>query len=54
MAALIVESVTKTYEGSDFYLDHVSFSVPEGTIMGFVGENGAGWASTDFDGYVCQ
>lgn len=54
MEALIVESVTKTYEGSDFYLDHVSFSVPEGTIMGFVDENGAGWASTDFDGYVCQ
>ena len=54
MAALIVKSVTKTYEGSDFYLDHVSFSVPEGTIMGFVCENGAGWASTDFDGYVCQ
>lgn len=46
MEALIVESVTKTYEGSDFYLDHVSFSVPEGTIMGFVGENGAGKTTT--------
>lgn len=37
---LQVENLTKQYP--DFKLDHVSFSVPKGTIMGLIGENGAG------------
>lgn len=38
--ALTISDVTKTYPG--FKLDHVSFTVPEGTIVGLIGENGAG------------
>ena len=35
-AMLQVENLTKQY--ADFKLDHVSFSVPKGTIMGLIGE----------------
>ena len=37
---LKVNGLTKSYRS--FLLDHVSFSVPRGSIMGFIGENGAG------------
>lgn len=42
--AIIVKNICKSYE--DFSLDHVSFRVPEGSIVGFVGENGAGKSTT--------
>ncbi len=42
--ALIVNSLTKKYH--DFVLDGVSFSVPLGTIVGLIGENGAGKSTT--------
>lgn len=41
---LQVEDLTKNY--SDFKLDNVSFAIPKGSIMGLVGENGAGKSST--------
>lgn len=43
-AILQVENLTKQYEG--FKLDQVSFSIPKGTIMGLIGENGAGKSTT--------
>ncbi len=39
---LELEQVTKTFPKSGFTLDSLSFSLPCGAIMGFVGENGAG------------
>ena len=36
--------MTKEYPG--FKLDHVSFTLPQGTIMGLIGENGAGKSTT--------
>lgn len=44
MNAIEVNGVTKTY--SNFTLDNVSFTLPAGTIMGLVGENGAGKSTT--------
>lgn len=41
---LELHSVAKTF--SDFRLDDISFSLPYGAIMGFVGENGAGKTTT--------
>ncbi len=41
---LELKDVTKYYDG--FTLDHVSFTLPSGCIMGFIGENGAGKSTT--------
>ncbi|MBO4281194.1 MAG: ABC transporter ATP-binding protein [Lachnospiraceae bacterium] len=41
---LELKNVTKDY--GDFKLDHVSFSVPRGTVCGFIGQNGAGKTTT--------
>ena len=41
---LEVRNLTKQY--ADFTLDHVTFSIPKGTIMGLIGENGAGKSTT--------
>lgn len=41
---LVVNDLTKKYR--DFVLDHISFSVPCGTIVGLIGENGAGKSTT--------
>lgn len=41
---LQVENLSKHYSG--FNLEGVSFSVPKGTIMGLIGENGAGKSTT--------
>ena len=43
---LEVNGLTKKYRKSDFCLNNVSFSIPSGAIMGFVGENGAGKTTT--------
>ncbi|WP_312699045.1 ABC transporter ATP-binding protein [Sedimentibacter sp.] len=42
--ALELLNVTKEYK--DFKLDNISIKLPQGCIMGFVGENGAGKSTT--------
>ena len=42
--ALAITGLTKRYR--DFTLDNVSFSVPHGAVVGFIGENGAGKSTT--------
>ena len=42
--ALTISGLTKTYK--DFALNDVSFSVPSGSIVGLIGENGAGKSTT--------
>ena len=44
MDALTVKGLSKTY--SSFTLQNISFQVPKGTIVGLVGENGAGKSTT--------
>jgi len=41
---LEITDLTKDY--GDFLLDKVSFSIPQGAIMGLIGENGAGKTTT--------
>jgi ABC-2 type transport system ATP-binding protein len=43
---LEVQGLSKRYRNSDFHLNDVSFSLPSGVIMGFVGENGSGKTTT--------
>ncbi len=42
--AIEIKGITKKYDG--FTLDNVSFNVPRGSIMGFIGQNGAGKSTT--------
>ncbi len=42
--AISIKGITKKYDG--FTLDNVSFDVPKGSIMGFIGQNGAGKSTT--------
>lgn len=42
--AIEIKDLTKKYDG--FTLDNISFSVPKGSIMGFIGQNGAGKSTT--------
>ena len=45
-SALILKNVNKKYEKSNFAIKDISFSIPEGSIVGFIGENGAGKSTT--------
>lgn len=38
---LELQQVSKTFPKSNFTLENVTFSLPYGAILGFVGENGA-------------
>ena len=42
--AIEIKNLTKKYDG--FTLDNVSFDVPKGSIMGFIGQNGVGKTTT--------
>lgn len=42
--ALEIKNITKEYK--DFKLDNISFDVPRGSIVGLIGENGAGKSTT--------
>lgn len=42
--AIEVNNLTKQYDG--FLLDHISFQIPWGSVVGFIGENGAGKSTT--------
>lgn len=41
---ILVRNLYKKFDG--FTLDHISFQVPKGRIVGFIGENGAGKSTT--------
>lgn len=45
-STVILKNVNKKYEKSNFAIKDISFSVPEGSIVGFIGENGAGKSTT--------
>ena len=42
--AIEISGLCKCYDG--FTLDNISFDVPKGSIMGFIGQNGAGKSTT--------
>lgn len=44
MNTIQIKNLTKKY--TDFTLDNITFSLPTGSIMGLVGENGAGKSTT--------
>lgn len=44
MNAIEIKNISKSYK--DFALQNISFNLPEGGILGFVGENGAGKSTT--------
>lgn len=44
--ALQVNNLCKSYKNTSFKLENVSFNIPKGSIMGFVGKNGAGKSTT--------
>lgn len=43
---LELQQICKSFSKSNFILDKLSFSLPYGAILGFVGENGAGKTTT--------
>lgn len=43
---LQIENLCKSFKNTDFKLDNVSLTVPRGSVVGFVGKNGAGKSTT--------
>ena len=44
--ALEINNLNKQYKTSEFELEKVTFSVPSGTVVGLIGENGSGKTTT--------
>ena len=44
--ALEINNLNKQYKTSEFELKKVTFSVPTGTVVGLIGENGSGKTTT--------
>lgn len=44
--SLALDQVSKAYPASGFALKDISFALPEGSILGFIGQNGAGKSTT--------
>lgn len=44
--ALQINNLCKSYKNTDFKLQNISFNIPKGSIVGFVGKNGAGKSTT--------
>lgn len=44
--AIQINDLCKSYKNTNFKLQNVSFNIPKGSIMGFVGKNGAGKSTT--------
>ena len=46
MNAIEVKNLSKSYDGVNKALDNISFTVPEGSIVGCLGPNGSGKTTT--------
>ena len=44
MDSVKIQKLNKSYQ--NFALQNISFNVPEGTVVGVIGENGAGKSTT--------
>ncbi|GAE90821.1 ABC transporter ATP-binding protein [Acetivibrio straminisolvens] len=46
MNAIEVKELSKSYDGKEYALEGISFSIPQGEIFGFLGPNGSGKTTT--------
>ncbi|WP_315114699.1 ABC transporter ATP-binding protein [uncultured Clostridium sp.] len=46
MKGIVVENLTKTYDGIYKAIENISFSIEQGSIVGFLGPNGSGKTTT--------